>query len=84
MCCLCHLGEDFDRPSYLDTCLPQVADTAASRESWSNGLPAGVEEQDVHEALRLLWNACQNVDEEQFKTMCSGTPEMWKEYHRIT
>ena len=69
VCCLCNLGSDLHRLSYSERSNPQISATVASRESWSTGLLAGAMQQDVHEALRLLWTACQHVDEEQFKSM---------------
>jgi ubiquitin C-terminal hydrolase len=81
VCCLCHLGSDLHRLSYSDHSHPRIAETVASRESWSNGLLAGARQQDVHEALQLLLTACQNEDEEHFKSICLDMPEILETYH---
>ena len=82
VCSLCNLGEDLHCLCYAENSNSQLAKTVARRGSWSNGFLDGAAQQDVNEALRLLWTSCENVDEEQFKSMCLHTPEILEEYHR--
>ena len=80
-CCLCHLGSDLHRLSHSTHSYPLIAATVDSRESWSNGFLAGTDQQDVHEALQFLLTACENVDEEHFKSMCLDMPAVLEAYH---
>lgn len=61
-CFLCDLGTDLRRLSIDDDAVPQVACIVRSRGAWSRGAFASSNQQDAHEALGCLLDACEAVD----------------------